>query len=516
MAKTKRSMEEFFQTLPELPEDFEKWCYSFLPRIPIYYKRMGKQAECQCGKCGMHYTVDAKPSRNEHTICPYCKNVGFYEWKKVTNGTYFEKELYLMQCTSDNNLVARYFKVDQFYRQGQPASIELTERKRLFLTLGDVFRFNNETRWQGKSGWINTWQEGKGSIPMKDGLLFKGWENEIKKSCLKYCDIAEIQKLAPRAKLNILIAFANNPAMEMYVKAGMEKLVNHLIWKEGKTKWINRRGKSLKQQLRLKDKQKIKRFIESRGSIDLLEILLFEEKNNINYTPEQEKFLERMFGGYCDKRKQITYLLKFMTVQQLMNRIEKYKQQLGYGTDNEVVGRYYDYLQMREELEYDMTNEIYLHPKNLKEKHDEMVKEKNARRDELYISKKLKEFPNIAKRYKKLLEKYYYENEGYIIRPAKDAAEIILEGRKLHHCVGSDAYMRKHDEGKTTILFLRKAKRPNTPYYTIEIEGKRIVQWYGIRDSKPDKELIGPWLEKYVEQLNKKKAANKELLQEAG
>ena len=58
-----------------------------------------------------------------------------------------------------------------------------------------------------------------------------------------------------------------------------------------------------------------------------------------------------------------------MSLKQLMNRIEKYKSQQGYYTDSEIIGRYYDYLQMREELGYDMRNEVFLYPKNLKEKH---------------------------------------------------------------------------------------------------------------------------------------------------
>jgi hypothetical protein len=509
-------MEELFATLPELPEGFKDWCYSFLPEIAIYYKRKGKIAECQCGKCGKHYTVNEQPSRNEKAICPRCKNEGFYEWKKVKHGRWFDEGIFLVQSTTGGNLVVRYFFLKQYFRQGRSADIELVEMKRIFLTLGDVYRFNNEERWCGGRGWKRSWREGKGNSPMEDGEIYSNWREEIKKSCLKYCDVDEIQRMTQRAKINILIAFAKNPALEMYVKSGMTKLADHLIGKEGSTKWINRRGKNIKQQLRLKDKQKIKRFIDSGGDIGLLEILLLEEKQNINYTPEEEKFLAKYFVGYYNKKKEITFLLNFMSLKQLMNRIEKYKSQQGYYMDSEIIGRYYDYLNMRQTLGYDMTNEVYLYPKNLKEKHDEMVKEQNARKDELHITKKLKEFPDIAKRYEELYEKYFYKSEGYIIRPAKDAGEIIMEGRKLHHCVGGDNYLRKHDQGKTTILFLRREKSPNRPYYTIEIEGNKILQWYGIRDSKPNKQKIEKWLEGYTNNLETKKKSRKKPLQAAG
>lgn len=514
--RPKPSMEELFDTLPELPEEFKDWCYSFLPKIAIYYKRKGKIAECQCGKCGKRYTVIEQPSRNEKAFCPYCKNEGFYEWKKVTRGRWFDKGIFLIQTTTDGNLVVRYFFLKQIFQQGEKAEIELTEIKRIFLTLGDEYRFNNEVKWCGRHGWKRCWQKGKGNHPMENGKIYPNWRDEIKKSCLKYCDVDEIQRMTQRARINILITFAKNPALEMYVKSGMTRLADHLIRKEGSTKYINRRGKNLKQQLRLKEKWKINRFIESKGNLTLLEILQLEEKNNIDYTPEEEAFLTRHFEGYYNKKKEISYLLNFMSLRQLMNRIEKYKSQQGYYADSEIIGRYYDYLHMREALGYDMTNEVYLYPKNLKEKHDEMVKEQNARKDELHITKKLKEFPNIAKRYEELNEKYSYKSEGYIIRPAKDAGEIIMEGRRLHHCVGGDNYLRKHNQGKTTILFLRREKSPNRPYYTIEIEGNKILQWYGIRDSKPDKQKIEKWLENYTKNLETKKKSKKQSLQAAG
>lgn len=515
MAKQKPSMEEMFQTVPEIPEGFTEWCYSFLPKIAIYYRRKGKYAECRCGKCGREYIVEESPARHGKAHCPHCENIGFYEWKRITNESFFNGYMYLFQCTTDGNLVARYFGLHQNYSQYGKAVMELKELKRIFLTLGDVYYYNHEVH-SGIGAWERIWEEGKGYESMKDGELYDDWRKEIAKSNLKYCDIDQIQKMVKRPKLNILITFANNPALEMYAKAGMEKLVNFLIRKEGKTKWINRRGKSLKAQLRLKDKRKIKRFMESKGDMTLLEILQMEEKTGKNYTVEQEQFLRKVFAGFYSERARVEYLLKFMSLQQLMNRVEKYKQEKSYYSDCEMVRKYYDYLSMREEMGYDMTNEVYLHPKNLTNKHDEMVGERRARQDELHIAGKLRQYPKITQRYKNLCRKYSYSDGTYVIRPARDAAEIIMEGRTLHHCVGGDNYLSKHNNGETTILFLRKCESANEPYYTIEIKGDHIIQWYGLRDKKPDEEMIGPWLERYVEWLKAGKKKEQVLLQAAG
>ena len=88
-----------------------------------------------------------------------------------------------------------------------------------------------------------------------------------------------------------------------------------------------------------------------------------------------------------------------------------------------------------------------------------------------------------------------------------------MEGRKLHHCVGGDNYLSKHNKGTTAILFLRKEKTANTPYITIEISGTKIYQWYGAHDKKPKQEFFDRLLADYTKQLEaRKKKPDKALI----
>lgn len=492
-------MEEEFRTIPEVPEDFEEWSYSFFPKIPIYYKRRGKYADCICGKCGKVYTTDQIPVRNESAKCQVCGNEGYYEWQRIQYGERHAEEIELIQCTTEGAVVVRMYIAMLWYRQGAEAKITLTELKRWILKLGDVHKFNNGYTYT-KNGYGRAWKQEGESEGCHCDRIYKNWKSEIRKSDLKYFDTEKLLEIAGKDVYSInkaLETFANNPAVEMYAKAGMRELVRHLMDKRGKTKLINRRAKTIKGQLRINDKQQINRLVAHKGDPILLEIMQDEKRTGQKYTPEQELFLKRMYGTY-DGKKRVGILLHYMTLQQAMNRIEKYRKQEGK-TEFGILMEYTDYLNMREELGYDMDNEVYRHPKNLKQKHDQMVKERNERRDELHAAKMMKKYPDIEKRYKKLCKKYEYEAEGYFIRPAKNAEEIINEGRTLHHCVGGENYLSKHNKGETTILFLRKNK--DIPYYTIEIKGNTILQWYGIRDSKPNKEIIQPFLDRYVEYL---------------
>ena len=90
-----------------------------------------------------------------------------------------------------------------------------------------------------------------------------------------------------------------------------------------------------------------------------------------------------------------------------------------------------------------------------------------------------------------------------MIRPARSAEEIVTEGRILHHCVGGDNYLRKHNEGETYILMLRQQEYLEVPYITVEINesNDRIIQWYGAHDRKPDEKNMQRWLDTYITKL---------------
>ena len=160
---------------------------------------------------------------------------------------------------------------------------------------------------------------------------------------------------------------------------------------------------------------------------------------------------------------------------------------------------------MRAASGYDMTDEVVLFPKDLKRRHDEMVLEREKEKIDKRKKEVLERFPKIKTKYRRLCEKYSAAAGGYIIRPAKDAAEIVTEGRLLHHCVGGDRYLRSHNNGRSFILFLRKTDAKDIPLITVEIRDEKIIQWYGAYDKKPNKKLIDAWLAQYCKELQKRK-----------
>ena len=155
---------------------------------------------------------------------------------------------------------------------------------------------------------------------------------------------------------------------------------------------------------------------------------------------------------------------------------------------------YRDYLDAAYALGRCMEHSAVLWPEQLYTAHDMAVAEraeKEARTEKSRRAASLKE--------RRL--KYEFELDGLrIIFPATGGA-IRREGRALDHCVGG--YAERHLNGVCTILFLRRADDPHTPYVTIEMDGNQIRQIHGYHNDtlagspKPreaHKDFLETWL----------------------
>ena len=284
--------------------------------------------------------------------------------------------------------------------------------------------------------------------------------------------------------------------MEMVQKLGMEALLRRLIAGTGAN--INPKGKTIWDRLRIY-KERLPMLKESGGS--LLGVLQNERRLKEHWTQKQMD-IEMYLQGYVwnnNDRDVVREILKHTTLDKLKRyRKEQEQKHIAFQT-------YLDYIRMKRRAGYDIGNSIALFPKDLRRRHDEMVLELEREKMEKRKAEAMQKYVGIAERYNKLDRKYRAELGEYIIRPARNAAEIIEEGRLLHHCVGGDNYLSAHAKGTGIILFLRKADEADTPFCTIEIRGTKIEQWYEAYDQQPDKDILQPLLDNYVIGLEGKK-----------
>lgn len=165
--------------------------------------------------------------------------------------------------------------------------------------------------------------------------------------------------------------------------------------------------------------------------------------------------------------------------------------------------QYFDYLKMRGELSERIDLDEFpatISPDDIKVYHDRIStlydRFQNELKDEKYIKRR-----SACERYN-----YMSQDKTLLIRAPKEVGEIASEGSKLHHCVAS--YIDRVCDGATTILFIRKAKCPEKPYYTVEVLNDGTVnQVYGMNDTIAHKD-VNEFVQEWINYMKKENRIN--------
>jgi len=348
--------------------------------------------------------------------------------------------------------------------------------------------------------------------------------DEIQKSPFRYCMAEEAEGKTDRF-LQFLTACCFYPRqIEMLMKAGMGDVVIDLTDRGVKhAAVINWDEADPKKAFRL-SRQDIKTFLGTNRDIRTVELYkqlkervpLIECADWIsNGVNVKETFhMAKKWG--LPPEKLMRYLMRFVGCAQYG----------GMSSMGSALRCWEDYLTAAEAMGYQLHHENVLLPKNLGAAHDEATTQHRERLEqERRIEQERQAAQQLAnqrerdrlmadtyaERKAKLEEKYSFELDGYLIRIPNSGEEILAEGRKLQHCVGG--YARRHMEGKVTILFMRKAKKPDESWLTIEMNGNRLVQIHGFRNEgmytekgrfAPDpRELYREFLDTWLDWLKK-------------
>ena len=501
----------------------------------LYYKKHGYWAHIACSKCGG--VTDARwksgisyesqfqrwteePREGHYGTCPMCGARGEYKCQGKVKGT-CDKYIYLFlgQKYKENGMVMRYVEVGKKWTLGficgdkgpemYNASEELSgvEIARAYFEPGKKVQidYHKHNPYMGKDFWADCNLYGMANIPISAGLIMSETYEEMKGTMFQYSALREYAKNVREVNpIDYLECYNRTPQIEILVKLGMTDIVEKLV----KCYYgivADENARRPDQFLGIR-KERVQQLIKKKGDTHLLEVMQMERRQGKNWTDTQiEHLAETGLSGT-----QVAMATRYMTLQKLLNRIEKYAG-CEYGTGcysaseriRHTAITYADYLSMRVNAGYDLSNSVYQQPRDLEAAHNKLVMESNKAKMDRHLEEVAERYPEIRKSYKKLRNKYYYEDDRYIIRPARSAEEIVMEGRLLHHCVGGNAYLGKHNTGQTYILMLRFREEPDVPYITVEIDAKNptILQWYGDKDRKPDRENMRKWLNTWLKKL---------------
>lgn len=535
---------------PELPEAeiLEKADrFYFHQKHFLYYKKRGCRVQIACTKCGgvtearwkggMSYESQFQkwvdPPKEGYTApCPMCGEIGEYKCQGKVKGTH-NKRIYAFigQKYKETGMVFRYIELIKEWKLElmagdkeeimHNASEEISgiEIARAYLMPGEKTQIDyHKHSWiDGKDYWDDCNLYGNANITIHAGRILPHTYREMRGTIFQYSALQEYEKMVPEVDpIRYLERYLEIPQLEMIVKMGLSEIAASMVRCECGI-ITDTHAKRPDKFLGIR-KERVQQLIRNKGDRSLLEIMKMEKNLKQNWTEEQIEHLAvtRLKQG------QIEQALRYMSLQKLLNRIGRYagcRYESACLRAQERIRHmavtYTDYLSMRVSLGYDLNNSVYQQPRDLEAAHNKMVAELNKEETDKRLQEVKKRFACIRNSYRKLRNQYFFEDDDYIIRPARSAEEIVTEGRVLHHCVGGDSYLGKHNDGQTYILMLRFSKEPEIPYITVEIERDthRIIQWYGSHDRKPDKEHMQKWLDDYVGHLKQKDAEAKQMAQ---
>lgn len=513
----------------------------------LYYKKRSTRATLACSKCGgvtearwkpgisyesLFQRYIEEPRQGLYGTCPLCQAKGMYipqgRMKSFRTET---GHLFLGQKYKEQGMVFRYVKVEKEWQLEEAYSekgpemwssrekIAGVEIARAYFEPGKKLQmdFCKYDPWTGKDFWDDCNLSGLVSIRVNAARIMPETYRNMKGTFLQYSALEEYQKAAGENinPVDYMERYIQTPQIEMLTKMGLTKVVKELVsYHYGMV--VDQDAKQADQFLGIR-KERVKQLIREQGDMEFLKIMQLEKRIGQRWTDEQvEQLAEIGLGG------ETSVPLEYMGIQKLLNRVAKYAG-CTYGAMcgtalarlKRTAQTYIDYLNMRKELGYDLKNTVYLFPKDLEAAHNKMIMEQNKEQADRRIREVNEKFPLIKKHYRRLRKRFCFEDEEFMIRPARDAGEIVMEGRILHHCVGGDSYLNKHNTDQSTILFLRFKSEPEIPYITVEIrtDSLSILQWYGANDRKPDKDRMQRWLDAYTTRL---KCRRDGTLQEAG
>ena len=496
-------------TVPtELRQEISQRLPHFLLQESWGDKKGQKLMRCtSCGCAGVH---DAVGKNRSHVLCPFCLETveavdhlrlkctdweitGLRRHAYVLIFLAIGGVLWAIDAAACNKIMRQSWDGPDVY-----TDFELYPFRVYRFEPGAAKMWRLTDLYDRDKGWYAGWAEGTPSEPQHgqiysyggyQGNAVFGWDEAIGETSCRYCgaddwfinllDGTEVYGL-----IRYLREWCKRPKLELAVKWGLKDVVEELLY-NGRCsgRMVNWRAETPWDFLKI-PKQDWKRYRESKSAS--VELLDWNRKNERLPIPELLDFADRQKDTSWTK-----------LVSRLLEKGIPFREQRRYLDRQSVTGtfaasaRYWlDYLGMAAELGRDASYpEGAAMPRSLIDAHEEMVELRNAMEAELAArNTKAKgrtldaEHPGYMERRERLEKKYAYRSGGLEIRVPERAEDILREGNVLKICVGG--YAARHLAGKTTILFLRRARKPETPYICIELEEKtnKIVQIHGYKN----------------------------------
>ncbi|SDN14438.1 PcfJ domain-containing protein [Acetanaerobacterium elongatum] len=528
-------MEMVFSKLPPLPEDMEQQILDGpLDYSRYMFYRSGKVRDPltglketryfgYCPYCKEEYELDWIPTHKEKEYrCPGCSSLVTTYARGISRRRLVDRCNYMVWSISGREVFARMFEVERDYSvEPEKVHTHLEECERFYFTDGTAYKFSRYEYYAMGSRYLtyNWHKQTQVTEDVYDFYIYPHPKDIFIGTCAEHSHLDDYLKLCHKKKrsskpMQYLGCYVKTPSMEHLLDSGLHTLLFERIghfggayklidWK--KTRPYDMLGVSrpeLEQIIKLQlNGEKIMVYKKLKPSGIALDDHGVDVINFLCNSSNNEKRLKRFEQLGLNKT------LRYFDYQQRKNF-----NKAGYATIWQHLKDYHD---MCVKLGYDLANDYYLFPPNLKKAHDAAARI-IAKQEELANKEKYKKERAEWEQLYKSLSELSYSDGTLLIRPVRSREELILEGKILQHCVAG--YADRVRRGETCIFFIRKNDQPDEPYYTLNITPLPKCEFIQCHGFDNDRHLPGgqrpqlikdfekKWFSQVVEPWKKKKA----------
>ena len=413
----------------------------------------------------------------DDTVCPICgEPVRAFRAAGIGNGHKLIDEAFVLSAAvvAPEKLLAltRWSVQSRAYRSGRVGYEIIPAEACVLGGFGAVKLLNWRSVYNGSIGYYRTYG-GEWRQPKKTDWgrwsvenIFALTRELVEESCLPNCKLWEYMQPRPGAvhdPVAYLRLYLRHPNVEVLLMHGLPRVLDGLIqsgWTEVGIDWAQTKPAKMlgltREELRLGQSQGWGKWS--------WELFTGAKRHGERLTAEDMTAAFRLsdnglaeIPGHGPVAKSIRYLWRQTDVTAA--------EADDAGADPiPNAGMLLDYWRMAGDLGRDLNQQLVRWPADLIAAHDDVMLYADRRTDRDLIGQ--------FRQRRRQLRHYSFAADGLIIRAASTQKELIAEGDALHHCVAS--YAKKHAAGDTAIFFIRRANRPDTPYFTLELDCKRL------------------------------------------
>lgn len=498
--------------VPAMPRGLKAWIHKSVMSGYFFYdfKKGGRDVPGVCSACGRKIKFSGI-KQGKKFRCPHCrKEIIAKPRSRRSRDMYDRSTVQVIQRISDRELVIRIVKVYYKY-QGDVPDVQMYENARQFITKNPDGRICAEayyyvyhdrfllTPWkEGERPSYSLWQKWF-EADTCGHVYTKNLPDTLAGTLWQYCPIKEFYNYWHESMQSItfLAAYHRHPALEHLVKTGFYSLVSDIVYRytsgcldETQHRTHQIIGVAAEDVPFLRDIDvniaALQIFQKYTGLKDRQKLLLWQIENKVehNILPILQHMTVHKAVKYLDNQ------YSFLCLRKSKYGTQRYKDMQALVTE------YRDYLDICKKLEYDLKNSFVKYPKDLQKAHDKAAKrlkhKADARAKRLFVAV-----------YQSIAGKYDFEKDGMKIVYPSIPDDVIREGHALHHCVGS--YVDRVADHECVILFLRQCSDLQCSYYTIEIQGNRVIQVRGLGNSSttPDVDkFVKAWKQRVLDRID--------------